>query len=219
MPSRKSHPLWGKLSAVASDPGGGDTPTAADRGIALTFALVSACATALVTARKFSTPNRAGLLALAFAAFALLLAAVGVYGVMSYLVSQSTHDIGVRIALGAQPGNIVGLVVRQGMALTAIGIVGGLIGAMVLTRLMASLLFGVTAHDPITFVTAPLVLVAVALFSSLVPAMRAARVDPVVTLRADGRVRSNKLYSKTDGIRECHRSLRKALKLDPDEDC
>src|SRR5205085_2547263 len=87
----------------------------------------------------------------AFASFALLLAAVGVYGVMSYLVSQSTHDIGVRIALGAQPGNIIGLVVRHGMELTAIGIAGGLIGAIVLTRVMASLLFGVSVTDAVTF--------------------------------------------------------------------
>ena len=94
----------------------------------------------------------------AFAAFALLLAAVGVYGVMSYLVSQSTHDIGVRVALGAQPGNILGLVVRQGMELAAIGIVGGLIGALVLTRVMASLLFGVSATDALTFSAVALIL-------------------------------------------------------------
>jgi predicted permease len=121
----------------------------------------------------------------AFAAFALLLAAVGVYGVMSYLVSQSTHDIGVRIALGAQPGNIVGLVVRQGMELAAIGIVGGLIGALLLTRLMGSLLFGVTATDTVTFGAVVLILAAVAFSATVIPARRATRVDPMVALREE----------------------------------
>jgi putative ABC transport system permease protein len=119
----------------------------------------------------------------AFAAFALLLAAVGVYGVMSYLVSQSTHDIGVRIALGARPANILGLVVRQGMELAAIGIVGGLIGALALTRTMASLLFGVTATDAVTFTAVALILGVVAFAATVIPARRATTVDPMVALR------------------------------------
>jgi predicted permease len=119
----------------------------------------------------------------AFAALALLLAAMGVYGVMSCLVSQNTHDIGVRIALGAQPGNIVGLVVRQGMELAAIGIGGGLIGAVVLTRVMASLLFGVTATDPVTFSAVVVILAAVTFFATVIPARRATRIDPMVALR------------------------------------
>jgi predicted permease len=119
----------------------------------------------------------------AFAAFALILAAVGVYGVMSYLVTQSTHDIGVRMALGAQRGAIVTMIVRHGAALTAAGIVIGLAASLLLTRVMATLLFGVSATDPVTFSTIPLVLGAIALLASYLPARRATRVDPVVALR------------------------------------
>jgi putative ABC transport system permease protein len=121
----------------------------------------------------------------AFAAFALLLAVVGVYGVMSYLVSQSTHDIGVRVALGARPGNIAGLVVRHGMQLAAIGIVVGLLGAIALTRVMASLLFGVTATDTLTFLAVVAILAAAALAATAIPAIRASGVDPMVALREE----------------------------------
>ena len=121
----------------------------------------------------------------AFAAFALLLAVVGVYGVMSYLVSQNTHDIGVRMALGAQPTNILGLVVRQGMELAAIGTVGGLIGALALTRLMASMLFGVSATDAVTFSAVVLILGVVAFVATVIPARRAIGVDPMAALREE----------------------------------
>jgi predicted permease len=119
----------------------------------------------------------------AFAGFALLLAAVGVYGVMSFLVTQGTHDIGVRIALGAQQRNILGLVARQGLGLAAIGIGAGLLGAWSLTRVMSSLLFGVSATDSVTFSAVALFLGAIALLATYVPARRAMRVDPMVALR------------------------------------
>ena len=121
----------------------------------------------------------------AFASFALLLAAVGLYGVMSYLVSQSTRDIGVRIALGARHGDIIGMVVRQGMELSAVGILAGLAGAAALTRVMASLLFGVSAMDAATFAAVTGILAAVAFAATAIPALRATRVDPMVALREE----------------------------------
>jgi putative ABC transport system permease protein len=121
----------------------------------------------------------------AFAAFALILAAVGVYGVMSYLVTQGTHDIGVRMALGAQRSSIVRMIVRHGAELTGLGIAAGLAGAVLLTRVMATLLFGVSATDPMTFVAVPLLLAVIAVLASYLPARRATRVDPVVALREE----------------------------------
>ena len=102
---------------------------------------------------------------------------------MSYLVTQSTHDIGVRVALGARPGNIIGLVVRQGMELAATGILVGLAGAFALTRVMTSLLFGVSATDAVTFTAVAILLAAVAFAATVIPARRAIRVDPMVALR------------------------------------
>ena len=121
----------------------------------------------------------------AFSVFALILAIVGVYGVMAYLVAQGTHDIGVRMALGAQRSRIVRMVVRQGMELTGAGIVLGLIGAAALTRVMATLLFGVSATDVVTFSVVPLILVTIAMAASYLPARRATLVDPVVALREE----------------------------------
>jgi len=121
----------------------------------------------------------------AFAVFALILGAVGVYGVMSYLVTQGTHDIGVRIALGAQRSSIIRLVVRRGMEMVGAGIVVGLIGAAALTRVMASLLFGVSAIDVATFSIVPVILAAIALLATYVPARRATEVDPIVALRTE----------------------------------
>jgi len=128
--------------------------------------------------QRFST-----LMLSAFALFALVLAVVGVYGVMSHLVAQGAHDIGVRMALGAERSRILMMVLRQGLELTVAGSVVGLIGAAALTRVMASLLFGVSATDLATFSAVPLLLVATAMIASYIPALRATRVDPVVALR------------------------------------
>ena len=121
----------------------------------------------------------------AFASFAMLLAAVGLYGVMSYLVTQSTRDIGVLMALGARSGDVIKLVLRQGMELAAIGIVAGLAGAALLTRVMASLLFGVSTTDAATFSAVAALLAAVAFAATIIPAWRTTRVDPVVALREE----------------------------------
>ena len=120
-----------------------------------------------------------------FAELALLLTVIGLYGVMAYLVSQGAKEIGIRIALGATPGQIAALVMRQGGAIALGGALLGLAAAYPLTRLMESLLFGVRATDPIAFVAAPSVLVIVALAAIYIPARRAARIDPMVPLRSE----------------------------------
>jgi ABC-type antimicrobial peptide transport system permease subunit len=118
-----------------------------------------------------------------FALFALVLAVVGVYGVMSHLVAQGAHDIGVRMAIGAERSHILSMVLRHGLQLTVAGLVLGLAGAAALTRVMANLLFGVSTTDIATFSTVPLILIGTAALASYIPARRATRVDPVNALR------------------------------------
>jgi putative ABC transport system permease protein len=120
-----------------------------------------------------------------FAALALTLAAIGIYGVVAYSVTERTHEIGVRLALGAQRRDVMAMIVAQGMVMTAIGTAVGVVVALLLTRVMASLLFGVSAVDPVTFAAIPVLLGAVAFAACFVPARRATRVDPLVALRTE----------------------------------
>ncbi len=118
-----------------------------------------------------------------FAALAMVLAAVGIYGVMSYSIAQRTREIGLRIALGAQKSDVLKMILRQGLRFVAAGLAIGLAASFVLTRVMASLLFGISAADPATFVSISLVLIAVALLASYIPAVRAMKIDPMLALR------------------------------------
>jgi putative ABC transport system permease protein len=120
-----------------------------------------------------------------FAVIALFLATIGIYGVMSYSVSQRSHEIGIRIALGAQTSDVLWLVIGEGIKLAFLGVTIGLGGAWALTRLMKTLLFGVSATDPTTFAVIALFLIGVVLLACYLPARRATKVDPLTALRLD----------------------------------
>jgi putative ABC transport system permease protein len=124
-------------------------------------------------------------LLLIFAGMALLLSAIGIYGVMAYTTTQRRHEIGIRLALGAGGSDVLRLVVGQGMRLVVIGLGAGLLGAWMLSRVLASQLFGISAQDPLTYVTVALLLGIVALAATWLPAQRATRVDPMISLRTE----------------------------------
>ena len=130
--------------------------------------------------------HRAEALLLAiFAALALLLASVGIYGVLAYMVAQRTGEIGIRMALGARPANVLIAVAGQGVALSALGIAAGTATALAVTRLLSKLLFGITATDPLTFASVAALLLLVSALASYFPARRAMRVDPILALREE----------------------------------
>ncbi len=138
-----------------------------------------------VVAASLATPRLTGFLLGTFAVIALLLAAVGIYGVLAYLVSRRTHEIGIRLAIGADRGQVVRMVLSQGIGLATLGLVAGIVGAIGLTRLMTSVLYDVTPADPWTYASVTGGLLAVAAVASVIPALRAARVDPVTALRIE----------------------------------
>jgi putative ABC transport system permease protein len=138
-----------------------------------------------VVAASLATTRLTGFLMAVFAAIALALAAVGIYGVLAYLVARRTHEIGIRLAMGAGRGQVVGLVLRHGLALAGGGVLGGVLAALALTRLMQGLLYEVKPVDPITFAAVPAALIAVAIAASAVPALRATRVSPLTALRSE----------------------------------
>jgi putative ABC transport system permease protein len=142
------------------------------------FRTVSEVVSASIADRRFNL-----VLLAAFAGTALLLAVMGIYGVTAYSVAQRTQEIGVRMALGAQPGNIFRMIMLEGLVLAGVGVGFGLAGAFALTRLIRSMLYGVPPHDPVTFGAAAAFLAGLALAACFFPARRATRVDPMIALR------------------------------------
>lgn len=138
-----------------------------------------------VVSTALATPRLTGFVLSVLAVIALALAAVGIYGVLSYLVSQRTHEIGIRLAIGAERRQVLGMVLKRGVGLSALGLSVGVPGAFLLTRLMQTLLYQVTPTDPMTFVTVPLTLIAISVVASYLPALRAMRVSPTTALRMD----------------------------------
>jgi putative ABC transport system permease protein len=120
-----------------------------------------------------------------FATLALVLACIGLYGVISYMVAQRTHEIGVRMALGAQAGDVLTLVIRQGMLLAGVGLIVGIAIGSAVTRVLSDMLYGVSARDPLTFVGVPVLLLLVAFLACYIPARRATRIDPLAALRSE----------------------------------
>jgi putative ABC transport system permease protein len=139
-----------------------------------------------LVSRSLGQPKFYLLLLVAFAGLAVVLAAVGIYGVMSYTVQQRTREIGIRIALGASADRVVAMIVRRGLMLAVLGVALGTAGASALTRVLRSLLYGVSERDPLTFVGVAVLLGLVALLAAWIPARRAARVDPLTAMRAEG---------------------------------
>jgi putative ABC transport system permease protein len=146
----------------------------------LSIATLDQLAERTISQRRFNL-----LLLGAFAAMALTLAGIGLYGLLSYSTTQRTHEIGVRMALGAQANDALRLVIGQGLRLVLIGVAVGLMGALTLTRLMRSLLFEISATDPLTFAVVTLLLAGVAILACWIPARRATKVDPVIALRTE----------------------------------
>jgi putative ABC transport system permease protein len=138
-----------------------------------------------IVAGSMATPRTAGGLLGLFAAVALVLSAVGIYGVLAYVVGQRTQEIGIRMAIGAEPAAVRRLVLGQGLRMSLAGVGLGMFAALGLTRLLGSLLHEVRPHDPVTFLLVPLLLTAIALVASYLPARRATRIDPIAALRSE----------------------------------